>query len=198
MVLIGRPDMAQRTLTKRIIPVHILTASYRIAGTAKVSNSGLNGLLTDTTSEFMTIMDASLARIRDPDFLVHKLTEIRLVKAQIHSASVKRRQDIGPKGITRPGYEHVNVFDIAITDAIYEYEGILEWPGRFDFTALMSGGTWEYLPIFEGTVRSIVYPELLIRSDAMLVNRKHIATFTHKLNKEDEDSSLPGIPLGLT
>jgi hypothetical protein len=190
--------MAQRTLTKRIIPVHVLTASYRIAGTVKVSNSGLNGLLTDPTSEFMTIMDASMARIHDPDFLVQKLDEIRLVKVQIHSASVKRRQDIGPKGITRPGYEHVNTFNIAITDSTYEYEGILEWPGRFDFTALMSGGTWEYLPIFEGMVRSIVYPELEIRSDAMLVNRKQIATYTHKLVKQDEDSSLPGFPLGLT
>lgn len=190
--------MAQRVLTKRIIPVHVLTASYRIAGTVKVSNAGLNGLLTDPTSQFMTIMDASLGRIHDPDFLVQKLNEIRLVKEQIHSVSVRRRQDIGPKGITRPGYEHVNVFNIAITDAIFEYEGVLEWPGRFDFTALMSGGTWEYLPIFEGTVRSIVYPEMEIMSDALLVNRKHIATFTHNLRKEDEDSSLPGIPLGLT
>jgi hypothetical protein len=176
--------MAQRALTKRIIPVHVLTASYRIAGTVKVSNTGLNGLLTDPTSEFMTIMDASLARTHDPDFLVQKLEDIRLVKNQIHSASLKRRQDVGPKGITRPGYEHVNTFNIAITDSRYEYEGILEWPGRFDFTALMSGGTWEYLPIFEGTVRSIIYPELEISSPAMLVNRKHIATFTHQLRKE--------------
>ena len=190
--------MAQRALTKRIIPVHVLTTSYRIAGTVKVSNSGLSGLLTDPTSQFMTIMDASLGRIHDPDFLVQRLPDIRLVKDQIHSASVKRRQDSGPKGITRPGYEKVNVFNIAITDSTYEYEGILEWPGRFDFTALMSGGSWEYLPIFEGSVRSIIYPELHIRSDAMLVNRRHIATFTHGLKKEDEDSSLPGIPLGLT
>jgi hypothetical protein len=190
--------MAQQALTKRIIPVHVLTASYRIAGTVKVSNTGLSGLLIDSTSQFMTIMDASLGRINDPDFLVQKLKEIRLVKDQIHCASVRRRQDIGPKGITRAGYEHVNVFNIAITDSIYEYEGILEWPGRFDFTALMSGGTWEYLPIFEAIVRSIVYPELEIRSDAVLVNRKQIATFTHSLRKEDEDSSLPGIPLGLT
>ena len=178
--------MAQRTLTKRIIPVHVLTASYRIAGTVKVSNTGLNGLLTDTTSEFMTIMDASLARIHDPDFLVQKLEDIRLVKNQIHSASLKRRQDVGPKAITRPGYEHVNVFNIAITDSTYEYEGILEWPGRFDFTALMSGGTWEYLPIYEGVVRSIVYSDLEIASPAMLVNRKHIATFTHCLRKEGD------------
>jgi hypothetical protein len=190
--------MAQQAFTKRIIPIHVLTASYRIAGTVKVSNAGLNGLLTDQTSQFMTIMDVSLGRIHDPDFLVQKLNEIRLVKDQIHSASVRRRQDIGPKGITRPGYEHVNVFNIAITDSTYEYEGLLEWPGRFDFTALMSGGSWEYLPIFEGIVRSIVYPELEIISDAMLINRKHIATFTHSLKKEDEDSSLPGIPLGLT
>lgn len=190
--------MAQRALTKRIIPVHVLTASYRIAGTAKVSNAGLSGLLTDTTSEFMTIMDASLGRIHEPDFLVQKLNEIRLVKDQIHSASVRRRQDIGPKGITRAGYENLNSFNIAVTDSSFEYEGILEWPGRFNFTALMSGGTWEYLPIFEGTVRSIYYPELEIRSEAMLVNRNQIATFTHSMRKDDDDSSLPGIPLGLT
>ena len=178
--------MTQRALTKRIIPVHVLTASYRIAGTVKVSNAGLNGLLTDPTSEFMTIMDASLGRIHDPDFLVQKLEDIRLVKDQIHAASIKRRQDIGPKGITRPGYENVNTFNIAITDATYEYEGLLEWPGRFNFTALMSGGTWEYLPIFDGTVRSIVYPELEIASEAILINRAHIATFTHRLHKNDE------------
>ena len=190
--------MAQGALTKRIIPVHVLTASYRIAGTAKVSNSGLSGLLTDSTSEFMTIMDASLGRIHEPDFLVQKLNEIRLVKDQIHIASVRRRQDIGPKGITRPGYENFNTFNIAVTDSIYEYEGILEWPGRFDFTALMSGGGWEYIPIFEGTARSIFYPELEVKSEAMLVNRSQIATFTHSLRKDDDDSSLPGIPLGLT
>ena len=190
--------MAPRTLTERIIPVHILTASYRIAGTAKVSNSGLSGLLTDSTSQFMTIMDASLGRIHDPDFLVQKLPDIRLVKDQIHSASVKRRQDIGPTGITRAGYEHVNLFHIAITDSTYEYEGCLEWPGRFDFIALMSTRAWEYLTIFDGTVRSIIYPELEIKSEALLVNRKHIATFTHALKKADDDSSWPGIPLGLT
>ncbi len=190
--------MAQAALTTRIIPVHVLTASYRIAGTAKVSNSGLNGLLTDSTSEFMTIMDASLGRINDPDFLVQKLSDIRLVKDQIHSASVRRKQDIGPKGITRAGYEKVNSFNISVTDSTYEYSGVLQWPGRFDFKALMSGGTWEYILIFDGIVRSIVYPELEIQSEAMLINRKHIATFSHTLKKEDDDSSLPGIPLGLT
>jgi len=75
---------------------------------------------------------------------------------------------------------------IAVTDSTYEYEGTLEWPGRFDFTALMSGGTWEYLPIFEGTVRSIVYPELEIKSEALLISRKHIATFTHGLRKSGD------------
>ncbi len=190
--------MAQTALTKRIIPVHVLTASYRIAGTAKVSNSGLSGLMTDSTSQFMTIMDASLGRIHDPDFLVQKLPDIRLVKDQIHSASVKRRQDIGPRGITRAGYEHVNKFHIAVTDSTFEYEGCLEWPGRFDFKALMSAGTWEYLPVFDGIVRSIIYPEMEIKSEAMLINRKHIATFTHAMKKADQDSSLPGLPLGLT
>jgi hypothetical protein len=178
--------MTQQALTKRIISVHVLTASYRIAGSVKVSNSGLNGLLTDSTSSFMTIMDASLGRIHDPDFLVQKLEDIRLVKDKIHSVSLKRRQDIGPKGITRPGYKNVNTFNIAVTDSTYEYEGTLEWPGRFDFTALMSGWAWVYLQIFEGTVRSVVFPVLEIKSEALLINRKHIATFTHSLRKKED------------
>ena len=39
-----------------------------------------------------------------------------------------------------------------------------------------------------------MYQDMEIISDAMLVNRKHVATFTHSLKKEDEDSSLTGIP----
>jgi len=50
----------------------------------------------------------------------------------------------------------------------------------------MSGGTWEYLPIFDGTVRAIVYPELEIKSEALLINRSHIETFTHGLQKSGD------------
>jgi len=183
--------MSNHSLTTRIIPVHILTSSYRILGDVRVSNTGLNGLLTDSTSAFMQVGNASLARLTQPDKLVKKLPEIRLVKAQIHSASLKRRQDVGPKPITRPGYSHVNSFQVEMTDPAFEYEGVFEWPGRFDFTAVISGGSWEFLPIYQGRVRSIEHPDFSISSPAMLVNRNYIATFTHTLHQDEDEAGGP-------
>lgn len=179
--------MANQSLTTRIIPVHILTSGYRIVGDVRVTNTGLNGLLTDTTSAFMQVGNVNLARLHQPDKLVKKLDELRLVKNHIHSASVKRRQDIGRQPISRPGYSHVNCFQVEMTDSTFEYEGIFEWPGRFDFKAVISGGSWEFLPIYEGLVRSIEHPEFSVTSQAMLVNRNHIETFTHKMYKDEDE-----------
>lgn len=178
--------MSAQSLTTRLIPVHILTASYRILGDVRVTNTGLNGVLTDSTTAFMQVGNANLARLHEPDKLVKTLDEIRLVKTHIRSASLKRRQDVGPKPISRPGYTRVNHFKVEMTDAVFEYEGVFEWPGRFDFTAVISGGSWDFLPIYEGVVRSIEIPEFSISSPAMLVNRNHISTFTHTLYKENQ------------
>jgi hypothetical protein len=185
--------MSAQSLTTRLIPVHILTLSYRILGEVRVTNTGLNGVLTDSRSAFMQVTNASVARLHQPDKLVKEMKEIRLVKAQIHSASLKRRQDLGPKPISRPGYSHVNHFRVEMTDAAFEYEGIFEWPGRFDFTAVISGGSWEFLPIYEGMARSIEIPEFTVPSPAMLVNRNHIATFSHTLYKENQTPNNSGL-----
>ena len=86
--------------------------------------------------------------------------------------------------ISRPGYTHVNYFQVEMTDSAFEYEGVFEWPGRFDFKTVISGGSWEFLPIYEGLVRSIEHPEFSVTSQAILVNRNHIETFTHKMYKD--------------
>lgn len=179
--------MNRSGLTTRIIPVHILTASYRILGDVKVTNTGMQGLLGDSTHSYIVVTEASLARIHDPDTLVKKVESVRVLKNHIHSASLKRRQDIGPKGLKRMGYQRLHKFDVQITDASYEYEGVLEWYGPFDFSALIASDTWDFIPIFEAYLRSIKYPGLNVGAPAMLLNRTHIATFIHSLRKEEEE-----------
>jgi len=178
--------MNRRGLTTRIIPAHILTAGYRILGDVKVTNTGMQGLLTDNTHSYIIVTEASLARIHDPDTLVKRVESIRILKEHIYSASLKRRQDIGPKGLKRAGYQQLYKFDVQITDDFYEYQGILEWYGPFDFSALMAPGGWDFLPIFEAHLRSIKNPGLDVTAPAMILNRKHIASFIHTLRKEDE------------
>lgn len=178
--------MNRSGLTTRIIPAHILTPSYRILGDVKVTNTGMQGLLTDNTHSYIMVTEASLARIQDPDTLVKRVESIRVLKEHIYSTSLKRRQDIGPKGLKRAGYQRLYKFDVQITDNSYEYEGILEWYGPFDFSALMAPGGWDFLPIFDARLRSTKHAGLNVTAPAMLLNRKHIASFIHTLRKNND------------
>ncbi|MBS1249834.1 MAG: hypothetical protein MAG431_01419 [Chloroflexi bacterium] len=54
--------MSQRSLTLRTISVDVLTASYRICGITEVSNTGIMGAINDTTSRFMELREATMAR----------------------------------------------------------------------------------------------------------------------------------------
>jgi hypothetical protein len=57
---------------------------------------------------------------------------------------------------------------------MFEIEGIMEMPGRFDFTALMNDGTREFIPIFNATLTAILIPNLRIESGGMLINRRQV------------------------
>ena len=57
---------------------------------------------------------------------------------------------------------------------MFEIEGIMELPGRFDFTALITDGSREFLPIFNATLTGILIPNLRVESAGMLINRNQI------------------------
>jgi hypothetical protein len=57
---------------------------------------------------------------------------------------------------------------------MFEIEGIMELPGRFDFTALITEGSREFLPIFNATLTAILMPNLRVESAGMLINRTQI------------------------
>jgi hypothetical protein len=57
---------------------------------------------------------------------------------------------------------------------MFEIEGVMELPGRFDFTALITEGSREFLPIFNATLTSILIPNLRVESPGMLINRKQV------------------------
>jgi hypothetical protein len=58
-----------------------------------------------------------------------------------------RREDLGPQAIVRGGYTNIVEYPVRITTQMFEIEGIMELPGRFDFTALMTDGTRDFIPM---------------------------------------------------
>lgn len=75
-----------------------------------------------------------------------------------------------------------------ITTHMFEVEGTMELPGRFDFPTLMGDGSRDFLPVFNATLTAILFPTLKIEAAGLLVNRRMIdimALLNQRVKPED-------------
>lgn len=160
--------------TYRFILSDILTSGYRVAGKIAVTTHGAMGFLNDPTHSTLEIHDARMARLHMPTKLVDHFELVRTMKKQVHAVCLSRREDLGPQAIVRGGYVSVVEYQLRLTTSVFEIEGMMELPGRFDFAGLVTEGTREFIPIFNATVTAILIPSLRVQSAGILVNRKMI------------------------
>jgi hypothetical protein len=160
--------------SQRLISCDFMTSSYRIVGKTIVSNTGLMGVMNDSTSAFMEIIDAKMARVHMPTKLVDHFEVIRVVKPQVLAVCLTRREDIGPQALARGGYVRLTEYPVRIATQVYELEGTLEWAGRFEFSTIMVEGSREFVPIYNGSLTAILIPTFKIESPAFLFNRRHV------------------------
>lgn len=160
--------------TYRFLPADILTSGYRVVGKIMVTSNGAMGMLNDPTRSALEINDARLARLHMPTKLVDHFELVRMMKKHVYAICMARREDLGPQALVRGGYTNVVEYPIRITTQMFEIEGIMELPGRFDFTALITDGSREFLPIFNAILTGILIPNLRVESAGMLINRNQI------------------------
>ncbi len=139
-----------------------------------VTSHGAMGILNDPTHSSLDVNDARLARLHMPTKLVDHFEVVRMMKRQIHAVCLSRREDLGPQALVRGGYSHVVEYSVRIVTQVFEVEGMMELPGRFDFAAIMADGTRDFLPVFNATLTAILIPNVRVESAGILVNRKVI------------------------
>ncbi len=161
--------------THRFLPADILTSSYRVVGKVMVTTNGVMGMMNDPTHSYMEVHDARLARIHMPTKLVDHFEVVRMMKRQVFAVALARREDLGPQMIVRGGYGSVSEYPVRLTTQVYEIDGKLELAGsRFDFSALMSEGSRDFVPIFDATLSAILIPNLRVETPGMLFNRTQV------------------------
>ncbi len=160
--------------TYRFLSADILTSSYRVVGKIMVTSNGAIGMLNDATRSAIEVHDARLARVHMPTKLVDHFELTRMMKNHIFAVCMARREDLGPQALVRGGYTSVVEYPIRLTTQMFEIEGTMELPGRLDFTALMTEGTREFIPIFNATLTAVLLPNLKIESGGMLINRRQV------------------------
>jgi hypothetical protein len=160
--------------TYRSLSADIFTSGYRVVGKIMVSNTGTMGMLNDSTHSSMEVHDARLARLHMPTKLVDHFELVHMMKDHVYAVCMARREDLGPQALVRGGYTSIVEYPAHITTQVFEIEGTLELPGRFDFTTLISEGTRDFVPIFNATLTAILLPNLRVETAGMLINRKQI------------------------
>jgi hypothetical protein len=163
-------DSSPRTF--RFLPADILTSGYRVVGKIMVASQGAMGIMNDPTHSALEVNDARMARLHMPTKLVDHFEIVRMMKKQVHAICMPRREDLGPHALVRGGYTSVVEYPVRITTSMFEIDGTMELPGRFDFTALMAEGSREFVPVFNATLTAILIPNLRVESAGMLVNRR--------------------------
>jgi hypothetical protein len=146
----------------------------RIVGKMMVPSNGVVGLLNNTTTSFMEVLDAKLARIHMPTKLVGEYQVINVVKSNVFAVCLARRDDIGPSALARGGFTNMIKYPVRVTTQVYELEGTLEWAGRFDFSIIMVEGTRDFVPIYNANLTAILIPLLKLESPAILFNRRQV------------------------
>ncbi|MBM3152111.1 MAG: hypothetical protein FJZ96_07905 [Chloroflexi bacterium] len=166
--------MPEPSTTNRLVSADFLTSSYRVVGKIMVPNSGMMGLMNDTTTSFMEVLEAKLARLHMPTKLVGEYQVVDLVKDNIFAVCLTRREDVGPVALARGGYSNLIKYPLRVATQVYELEGTLEWAGRFDFSTIMVEGTRGFVPLYSTTLTAILIPAFKIESPAVMFNRKHV------------------------
>ncbi len=165
-----------RTMIDRFIPADFLTSNYYIFGQLKVAHSGLMGMFSDTTTSYLEVDDASIARIVKSDKVINYASTMWIVKSQIVAVCLNRKDYIGVQALARGGYTRLISYPMQITTPVYEITGTLQWAGRLEFTALMTEGTNDFFTIYNAVLKAALFPSLHIESPIMLLNRQYIDT----------------------
>lgn len=175
-------------LTHRLIPVEILTSSRYIFGQIKVIQSGLVGMLSDTTNSILEISEASIAPVFKPSSVINYTLQLFLVRSEVSAVAVSKREYMGLQGVMKSGFQRLIPYQVQISTRQYDINGTLEWPGRFEFSALVAEGTSNFIYIYDATLTSPLYAELKIESPVILINRSFLQSLI--INKKS-----PTIPV---
>jgi hypothetical protein len=163
-------------VSNRLIPAEILTCSHYIFGQIKVIQSGLVGMLTDMTTSFIEVNEASIAPIHKPASVMNYASQLFLVRSEIAAVTLRKRDYMGLQGVMKSGYQRLIPYPVQISTRTYDITGTIEWSGRFEFSALITEGTSYFIIIYDAVLTAPLYPDIRLEAPVMLLNRSFLET----------------------
>jgi hypothetical protein len=166
------------TTTSRIsskpVSAEIYTTSHRILCRIHPGVTGLFSFLNIPTRSYVEVEGAHLTRLHQPGRMVARFPVLWLVKNEIVAVLVSGRLEVGPSAGAARGYTTVVSHSVHLMLGGYELRGKVETSGKFNFGALMFEGTSIFIPLYDGELTAILFPNVRATSPAILFNRQMV------------------------
>jgi hypothetical protein len=161
-------------MPRDLVPTAVISQNYRVNGLISVTAAGLIGVLSDPTDSYVEIENASLVRLHRPQEIVAQFDTWGMVKSRIIAVLCEKTADLGRISIARAGFQRLISYRIWASLHGFEMFGILESPGKFDFSAQMFQGNRQFTALFNATLIPVYFPQLVTRAPAILFNRQMV------------------------
>jgi hypothetical protein len=161
-------------MPRDLVSTSVITQNYRVNGMISVTAAGLVGLLSDPTDSYIEIENASLVRLHRPQEIVAQFNTWGMVKSRVLAVLCEKTGDLGRITIARAGFSRLISYRIWASLHGFEMFGILESPGKFDFSAQMFQGNRQFTALFNATLIPVYFPQLVTRAPAILFNRQMV------------------------
>jgi hypothetical protein len=161
-------------MPRDLVSTSVITQNYRVNGMISVTAAGLIGLLSDPTDSYIEIENASLVRLHRPQEIVAQFNTWGMVKSRVIAVLCEKTADLGRITIARAGFSRLISYRIWASLHGFEMFGILESPGKFDFSAQMFQGNRQFTSLFNATLIPVYFPQLVTRAPAILFNRQMV------------------------
>jgi hypothetical protein len=152
----------------------LITQNYRVNGRVSVTAAGLVGVANDNNASYLELEDASMVRIHRPQEIVAQFNVYNMVKARIIAILCEKTADLGRISIARAGFTRQISYRVWGSLHGFEVFGILECPGKFDFSAQIFQGGSQFSALFNATLIPVFFPQLVTRAPAILFNRQMV------------------------
>jgi len=161
-------------MPRDLVTTSLITQYYRVNGLVSVTAAGLIGLVSDPTDSYIELENASLVRLHRPQEIVAQFDVWGIVKSRIIAVICEKPGDLGRISIARAGFQRLVSYRIWASLHGFEMFGILESPGKFDFSAQMFQGNRQFTSLFNATLIPVLFPQLVTRAPAILFNRQMV------------------------
>jgi hypothetical protein len=156
------------------ISAEVYTTSHRILCRMDPGPSGLFSFLNIPTRSYVEVEGAHLTRLHQPGRMVARFPTLWLVKKEIVAVLVSGRVELGTTAGATRGYTTVVTHPVHMMLGGYELLGQVETSGKFNFGALLFEGSSMFIPVYEGELTAILFPNVRAASPAGLFNREMV------------------------